>query len=360
MFKKILSSVILLLIVIPQSAFAHTGYTYTQAELAKTATAKYADGTVPLGDGKYVTDAPKKGYVYLCHAQKDEMGGGAGTDGPWIGANTWNRLQKAIVSGSVTWKDALLSITSNGKTNKISGNGLPINHTTGIYPIESGTAAYAYDRNPNSIKMQNMLLMLPLNPVLQKTPSCMGGEVGIMLSGVPLFSAFDATLRDAPAHEVQDSCDGHPQVSGQYHYHSLSRCFKDAGVQKVLGYALDGFPITGNTVSGNKKIVTNDLDECHGMTSQIVLDGKKKTMYHYVMTDDFPYSVSCFRGKPVSMQVMKQAIGGQANAGTGMMPHQLACSTKKEGDSCSFGRKADEPIVGTCGVSPEGLVCKGS
>ena len=29
---------------------------------------KYADGLLPVGDGKYVTDAAKQGYVYVCHA----------------------------------------------------------------------------------------------------------------------------------------------------------------------------------------------------------------------------------------------------------------------------------------------------
>jgi hypothetical protein len=27
---------------------------------------KYADGILPVGDGKYVTDGPKQGYVYAC------------------------------------------------------------------------------------------------------------------------------------------------------------------------------------------------------------------------------------------------------------------------------------------------------
>jgi len=47
-------------------------------------------------------------------------------------------------------------------------------------------------------------------------------------------------------------------------------------------------------------LTTDDLDECHGITSQILLDGKLTTSYHYVMTQDFPYSVSCFRGKAIA------------------------------------------------------------
>jgi hypothetical protein len=137
----------------------------------------------------------------------------------------------------------------------------------------------------------------------------MGGEVGIMLTGVPLFNGFDAGLRDAAAHEVQDSCQGHPQVTGEYHYHSLSSCIKDVSVSTVIGFALDGFPITGPSVDKDKYLTTDNLDECHGITSEINLDGKKVTSYHYVMTEDFPYSVSCFKGKVVDMQVIKQQNG---------------------------------------------------
>jgi hypothetical protein len=50
---------------------------------------------------------------------------------------------------------------------------------------------------------------------------------------------------------------------------------------------------------GNDNILTTkDLDECHGITSTVQLDGKSVTAYHYVMTQDFPYSASCMRSTP--------------------------------------------------------------
>src|SRR6185369_301052 len=61
------------------------------------------------------------------------------------------------------------------------------------------------------------------------------------------------------------------------------------------------FPITGPLVAQGRYLTTDDLDECHGITSEIIQDEQKKTTYHYVMTQDFPYSVSCFRGKPVRL-----------------------------------------------------------
>src|SRR5262249_43442644 len=93
--------------------------------------------------------------------------------------------------------------------------------------------------------------------------------------------------------------------------HSLSSCFKDLSEKTVLGYALDGFPITGPMMATNKYLTTDDLDECHGITSDITIDGKTVTTYHYVMTQDFPYSASCFRSHPSSSSGQGQGSGQQ-------------------------------------------------
>lgn len=37
------------------------------SDLLSKASSTYADGNVPLGDGKYVTSGPRKGYIYLCN-----------------------------------------------------------------------------------------------------------------------------------------------------------------------------------------------------------------------------------------------------------------------------------------------------
>jgi hypothetical protein len=177
-------------------------------------------------------------------------------------------------------------------------NGFP-SHTTGTFPIASNDPAYVYDRNPNSIKTQDLTYGLNANPAYNATPTCMGGQSGVMLTGVPLFNAFDAGGRDAGAWEVQDDCGGHPEKNGEYHYHTLSSCIKNISIHNIIGYALDGFPITGPSIAEGNILTTSDLDECHGITSQYMIDGKAVTGYHYVMTQDFPYSVSCFRGKAI-------------------------------------------------------------
>ncbi len=257
---------------------------------------KYANGILPVGDNKYDMSAAKQGYVYLCH-RPNPNGGGASTRGPWfINNNTEYDLNKKVsVQGNVKWQGSY-NMNVSGDKRIITTNDLPSDHTTGTFPVSPSDPAYKYDRNPNSIAAQSLSYELAAVPTIQAQPNCVGGESGVMTIGVALFDAFDAGGRDAGAWEVQDGCDGHPQNTHEYHYHTLSKCIADTGVNSVIGFALDGFPITGPKVGDNNILTSSDLDECHGITSEITIDGKKATMYHYVMTQDFPYSISCFRG----------------------------------------------------------------
>jgi hypothetical protein len=76
----------------------------------------------------------------------------------------------------------------------------------------------------------------------------------------------------------------------------------NAGEQSPLfGYAVDGFGIYGPLDANGKWITNAQLDECHGMTSMINWDGKMVEMYHYVINNEFPYSVGCLRGTPGTM-----------------------------------------------------------
>ena len=321
----------------------------------------YASGILPLGDGKYVTTGPKKGYIYLCNVMSG--GGGSQVNGPWIGTSTWNSNAKTAVEGATSWPNASVSIAVNGSTRTITTNDLPTVGTTGNFPIQSSDPAHQYDANPNSVEVQNDAFSLPANPTAAASPSCIYGEVGVMTNGVLLLDGFDELYHDAAAHEIQDSCDGHPHEGGVYHYHSLSSCIPDAAVTNVIGWAFDGFPITGPEISTGRYLTTADLDECHGITSPVMLNGKLTTTYHYVMTQDFPYSVSCFRGKsyepkPGGMQTSQGSSGSNqaqtAGQGTGQQPPQAAitaCNGQSSGASCSF-TAPQGMISGACQTPP--------
>ncbi|MCA9332331.1 YHYH protein [Candidatus Saccharibacteria bacterium] len=273
---------------------------------------------LPLGDNKY-SSSPKAGYVYSC--QTSFNGGGAFQQGPWIDteSGTWDLTRKISVDGDVDWPDAFWNSDSNGEYRSIASADLPHGHRTGTFPIASSDDAYQYDRNPNSIAKQSIKFQVPLNPSRLSSPKCVGGEVGIATTGVLIFSAFDAGGRDAVATEVQDSCQGHPQAGSYYHYHGYSSCFKDDSGDgehsSLLGYAFDGFGIFGLKGEGGVELSTKDLDECHGHTHVIDWNGESREIYHYHMTQDFPYTVSCYRGEP-TVDGLSSGEGGAQSGGT--------------------------------------------
>jgi YHYH protein len=258
---------------------------------------KYADGILPVGDGKLVLDGPEQGSVFLCNEGGE--GGGATARGPWfVNDDTEYDLSLKIhVEGDIDWNGEYSS-TIDGDERLISTNAVPDDHPTGQFPVATDDPAYQYDHNPNTITEQTLDYRVSALPTLLDEPHCMGGEAGVMTTGVALFNAFDAGNRDAGAWEIQDGCDGHPEVTGEYHYHTLSTCIDDVGATTLIGWALDGFPITGPRVGDGNILTTSDLDECHGITGPVVIDGETVTTYHYVMTQDFPYSISCFRATP--------------------------------------------------------------
>jgi len=273
---------------------------------------------LPLGDGK-ISTAPRAGWIWACHTEPDA--GGAFRDGPWIKSDgTYDLTAKAVVPGSVTWPNRFNIQLQQGRR-VFTSNDLPP-HPTGTFPIPANSTAYLYDRNPNRISQQSVLFDLPANPQLAGQPSCAPGAVGILLSGVALFNALDAPGRDAVAHETQDSCQGHPQVSGMYHYHNVSTCVDDKKPAKahspLVGYMVDGFGIYGRYGEGGKELASKDLDECHGHTHKIEWDGKQVNMYHYHATWDFPYTAGCMRGTYKMSDVMKLSGGPQGNFGPGM------------------------------------------
>ena len=110
-----------------------------------------------------------------------------------------------------------------------------------------------------------------------------------------------------------DQCFGHP-YSQQYHLHAYSwKCLPNQGTtgqSPLLGYALDGFGIYGPRGADGKEITNAQLDECHGMTSPVLFNGKIQNIYHYVLNSEFPYSVGCFRGVVDPANVHRQLSPG--------------------------------------------------
>jgi hypothetical protein len=258
---------------------------------------------VPLGDG-YVGSAPRVGYVDSCISHFGE-GGGAQVEGPWIdaAAKTWDSQSKIAVGGSVRWPSASYRVTVAHGRRVIAFNDLPIDHTTGAFPISSTDPAYRYDHNPNRIAAQRLRWSLPLHPSAARRPACTpGGPIGVLRDGVVLYNALDGEGRDAGAHEVLDRCGGHPDQSGTYHHHMVPSCIfagAPAGRSTLVGYALDGYGIYVQKDRHGELPSNTQLDACHGTVSRVRWNGRMTRIYHYVATLEYPYAVGCFHGTPI-------------------------------------------------------------
>jgi hypothetical protein len=166
----------------------------------------------------------------------------------------------------------------------VESNALP-NHATGSFPNAS---------NPNSIREQHIWFWIPLNPKKADKPTPTPfGPIGVAINGIPFYNQYNAQGGDAVRLETFDSCCGHPDPSGLYHYHQYPTCikspFKDpAGEHSpLIGFMLDGYAICGPNGNGGKPPA--DLDDCNGHWD-------KERGYHYHVTKAYPYLIGAYRG----------------------------------------------------------------
>ena len=301
--RFVLPTVIVLLSVLSTSCgTADSGFRYATKVTSR---GPINPAAIPLGDG-YVSTTPKIGYVESCFTDFSELGiGGAQVVGPWINTTTktWDSLTKAAVQGAASWPQASFSVTVSSDNRIIMGNDLPIDHTTGSFPIRPTDPAFVYDHNPNMIRPQSISWSLPLNPVAAQEPGCVGlGPIGVLNDGVYLFDALDGEGRDAAAHEVLDTCQGHPQMAGILHHHDVPSCLlsKAKGRSTLVGYAADGYGIYAERTADGALLTNTDLDACHGRTSSVLWNGTVQDVYHYDATLEYPYTMGCYHGTPTS------------------------------------------------------------
>jgi YHYH protein len=178
-------------------------------------------------------------------------------------------------------------VSLNGSFIEVESNGIP-NHPTGAYPNE---------HNPNRILPQNYNFHIPLKPQFaESTTKLPFGPIGVAVNGIPFYNPYNAEGRDAvfgANAEIFDSCCGHPDPMGRYHYHKYPVClntpFHDqVGVHSpLIGWAFDGFAVYGP--KGEDGRPPNDLDQCNGHVDSI-------RGYHYHVTNGFPYILGAYRG----------------------------------------------------------------
>ena len=253
-----------------------------------------------LGDGRISAD-PKINHLFSCKKFFNPNAPGAHRTGPWLKGDLFHPHEKIHVNGEVNWPNAEISVSVEKGSRVVSANNLPT-HSTGEFPIRRSDPAYNFDRNPNSIREQKILMRLPLLPKFSQSPSCVPmGLIAFTLVGGALYNAIDAGGRDAPAYEILDSCGGHPERKGQYHYHDYAPCLPNEtdknGHSSLIAYALDGFGVYGAKDVGGKIVSNKNLDVCHGHKGPVVWNGNIQNIYHYHMNNEYPYSIGCLRGK---------------------------------------------------------------
>ncbi|RBW56656.1 YHYH protein [Tenacibaculum sp. E3R01] len=183
----------------------------------------------------------------------------------------------------------------NGDFLEITTNGLP-DHKSPYW--EQGNVMYEayngtnpnWNKNPNTIQAQNITFKIPLYPkeaTIKEATSL--GPIGISLNGVAFFNQYAGPNNQPLTNEINsfDQYLGHPQNSGQYHYHiEPVYLTSKLGKSSFLGLLADGFPVYGPEENGGT-ITNSDLDDYHGHVS--VTPDFPNGIYHYHITSDDPY-----------------------------------------------------------------------
>ena len=234
-----------------------------------------------------------------------------------------------------------VSITIESGFRIIKSNGIP-DHATGAFPNRG---------NPNTIGTQHYEFRMPADPkpAASTTPLRMQ-PFGVAINGVVFDPGAAEWWNGDRAWQYEplfgngmlgvDHSHAHVQPNGAYHYHGLPVALVYAitgGEQKMalVGWAADGFPMyspvghadakdagsplkllkssyrikkgkrssgpggsyDGTFVADYEYVAgSGDLDECNGVVS--ATPEYPQGIYHYVLTEEFPFVPRIYRGTP--------------------------------------------------------------
>lgn len=132
--------------------------------------------------------------------------------------------------------------------------------------------------NPNTIATQSLSVTVPMTGAKAASNTTMSGAtVGVAISGVSIFGNFAAPGDDIyEESETFDKCEGHPQNTGNYHFHTEPTSITQAD-SAFVGVMRDGLPIYGRLDADGS---TPTLDAAGGHTGTTV-DSPSTAVYHY-------------------------------------------------------------------------------
>lgn len=224
----------------------------------------------------------------------------------------------AAVEAAVWGNNVTITINDDG-TFTFESDGIPNHERPAEYALPDAGAdvpsADTASAGPDPTRAQDYSFAIPTSPVKadEPTPASLG-TIGIMISGAALFNPYEGdgttaaaasnfTVKNAAGEDVAflDSCNGHPNPMGAYHYHALPPCVTaqvdEAGSPShLIGVAFDGYPIYGPFDTDGNELMAADLDECNGITSPT--PEFPEGIYHYVLLNvaDSTSSIRCFTG----------------------------------------------------------------
>jgi len=212
------------------------------------------------------------------------------------------------------------------------------------------------------------------------------GIVGVALNSVPLMLHHT----DGSSTYEFDSCGGHADLQGTYHYHLPPLCllrslgsavpamgawwvpgflgagaWPRVGLEVQVGWALDGVPIYGPYRAG-RLVHSSELDQCHGAISE----GE----YRYFVTPEPPFLPPCLRGAPQGFEFQGPRLGlCSSSAKSGLVQEEVSDDSQiLVGTSCpdhpffqevvrsapvgvrETGKMEPRRLCGTCGTCGTG------
>ena len=176
-----------------------------------------------------------------------------------------------------------VTLTKSGSNVIVSTNDIPdyksyyYNTTDACYEAFSSTARKA---NPNLISSQTISMTIPYAPTAASSATATpDGAIGVAVNGVAIFDNTAAPGDDIYNEEATfDKCDGHPEKTGKYHYHSEPGPISNSDTAFV-GVLRDGFPVYGRNDYETGAVATG-LDSQGGKTGKTV-DSTTTSVYHY-------------------------------------------------------------------------------
>ena len=111
--------------------------------------------------------------------------------------------------------------------------------------------------NPNSISSQNYTVTVPITNTTTTAPSTSSGTIGVATNGIAIYSD-SAAPGDSLTTEYYtfDTSQGHPDVTGSYHYHVEPPKITNTD-SALVGIAMDGYLIFGKLHDTTTSNTTN-------------------------------------------------------------------------------------------------------